>query len=143
MQLGQPSPWQEGHDSRGLYSPRSVGIGIRPRRCAMISSKSGLTLSYSFPSSARIGPRWNSTSSIAIFGTSAISTRRRAFANAGDVSPRTNFRKSSRASRTSIFIYTLRPRRPPFGFVPSCGTGVTSSIRPIRRPARDSARIAA
>src|SRR3989475_10127958 len=46
-------------------------------------------------------------------------------------------------SKTFRSIYTRLPRRPPFGFVPSCGTGVTSSIRPIRSPARASPRIAA
>ena len=38
---------------------------------------------------------------------------------------------------------TLRPLRPPGRLVPSCGIGVTSSIRPIRKPALASIRIAA
>src|SRR2546426_8934 len=75
VQFGQPSPWHVGQSSRRLYSARSVGIGTRPRRWAIISSNRGPTLSYSLPSSARIGPRWNSTSSIAIFGTSETRTR--------------------------------------------------------------------
>src|SRR6266699_2633394 len=104
VQFGQPSPWHVGQPSRRLYSPRSVGIGIRPRRCEIISSKSGLTLSYSLPSSARIGPRWNSTSSIAIFGTSAMRTRRIAFANDGSVSSRRRRIASGACDRTRIFI---------------------------------------
>src|SRR5437763_201196 len=104
VQFGQPSPWQFGQSARRLYSPRSVGIGIRPRRWAIISSKRGLTLSYSLPSSARIGPRWNSTSSIAIFGTSATRTRRKAFAYAGSVSSISSRIASGAADRTLIFI---------------------------------------
>src|SRR5216110_427651 len=104
VQFGQPSPWQVGQSSRRLYSPRSVGIGTRPRRWAIISSKSGPTLSYSLPSSARIGPRWNSTSSIAIFGTSATRTRRKAFAYAGSVSSISSRIASGAADRTLIFI---------------------------------------
>src|SRR5438094_7871425 len=104
VQFGQPSPWQFGQSSRRWYSPRSVGMGIRPRRWAIISSKRGLTLSYSLPSSARIGPRWNSTSSIAIFGTSATRTRRRAFAYAGSVSSISTRIASGAADRTLIFI---------------------------------------
>src|SRR3972149_38659 len=123
VQLGQPSPWQEGHNSRGLYSPRSVGTGIRPSRWAIISSKRGLTLSYSFPSSARIGPRWNSTSSIAIFGTSERRTRRRAFAKAGAVSSRRNRMDSSFASRTLIFISDPPATPAPLGLRPVVGDG--------------------
>src|SRR6266511_2747570 len=104
VQFGQPSPWHVGQSSRRLYSPRSVGIGIRPRRCEIISSNSGLTLSYSLPSSARIGPRWNSTSSIAIFGTSAMRTRRIAFANDGSVSSRRRRIASGACDSTRIFI---------------------------------------
>src|SRR2546427_168222 len=85
VQFGQPSPWQVGQSSRRLYSPRSVGIGTRPRRGGVISSKRGLTLSYSLPSSARIGPRGNSTSSVALFGTAETRARRRAVAYAGSV----------------------------------------------------------
>src|SRR6266540_1220698 len=104
VQFGQPSPWHVGQSSRRLYSPRSVGIGISPRRCEIISSNSGLTLSYSLPSSARIGPRWNSTSSIAIFGTSAMRTRRIAFANEGSVSSRRRRIASGACDSTRIFI---------------------------------------
>src|SRR5438046_3910070 len=104
VQFGQPSPWQFGQSARRLYSPRSVGIGIRPRRWAIISSKRGLTLPYSLPSSARIGPRWNSTSSIAILGTSATRTRRRAFAYAGSVSSISSRIASGATDRTLIFI---------------------------------------
>src|SRR3989304_2541657 len=82
VHVAQPSPLQVGHVARGTNSPRSVGSGTGPRRWEIISSNRGATLSYSFPSSARIGPRWNSTSSIAIFGTSAISVRRIAFTRA-------------------------------------------------------------
>lgn len=39
--------------------------------------------------------------------------------------------------------YTLRPLRPPFLRVPSCGIGVTSSMRPMRNPTLAKARIAA
>src|SRR6266487_2308427 len=104
VQFGQPSPWHVGQSSRRLYRPRSVGIGIRPSRCEIISSKSGLTLSYSLPSSARIGPRWNSTSSIAILGTSATRTRRIAFANVGSVSSRRSRLASGACDSTRIFI---------------------------------------
>src|SRR6266508_495250 len=104
VQFGQPSPWHVGQSSRRLYSPRSVGIGTSPRRCEIISSNSGLTLSYSLPSSARIGPRWNSTSSIAIFGTSAMRTRRIAFANEGSVSSSRRRIASGACDSTRIFI---------------------------------------
>src|SRR2546422_4473951 len=109
VQFGQPSPWQVGQSSRRLYSPRSVGIGTRPRRWAIISSKSGLTLSYSLPSSARIGPKWNSTSSIAIFGTSETRTRRRAFAYAGSVSSMRRRIDSGAWFRTFTFILDPPP----------------------------------
>src|SRR5207249_10713937 len=56
------------------------------------------------PSSARVGPRWNSTSSIAILGTSATRTRRRAFAYAGSVSSISSRIASGAADRTLIFI---------------------------------------
>src|SRR2546426_953366 len=78
VQFGHPSPWHVGQSSRRLYSARSVGIGTSPRRWAVISSNSGPTPSYSFPSSAPNGAQWKSTSSIAIFGTSGASTRRSA-----------------------------------------------------------------
>src|SRR6266581_2681020 len=104
VQFGQPSPWHVGQSSRRLYRPRSVGIGIKPRRCEIISSNSGLTLSYSLPSSARIGPRWNSTSSIAIFGTSETRTRRTAFAKAGSASSKRSRIVSPDWARTFIFI---------------------------------------
>lgn len=42
----------------------------------------------------------------------------------------------------TLHIYNLRPRRPPLRRVLSDGVGVTSSIRPIRIPARASARSA-
>src|SRR2546422_1965533 len=109
VQFGEPSPWQVGQSSRRLYSPRSVGIGTRPRRWAIISSKSGLTLSYSLPSSARIGPKWNSTSSIAIFGTSETRTRRRAFAYAGSVSSMRRRIDSGAWFRTFTFILAPPP----------------------------------
>src|SRR5207247_10313937 len=102
--FGEPPRQQVGQPARRWYNPRSVGIGISPRRWAIISSKRGLTLSYSLPSSARIGPRWNSTSSIAIFGTSATRTRRRAFAYAGSVSSISSRMASGAAERTLIFI---------------------------------------
>ena len=41
-----------------------------------------------------------------------------------------------------LVCYTRRPRRPPGRLVPSCGSGVTSSILPIRRPDLARARIA-
>src|SRR5438552_1236827 len=78
--------------------------GSRARRWAIVSSRRGRTLSYSLPSSARIGPRWNSTSSIAIFGTSATRTRRKAFAYAGSVSSISSRIASGAADRTLIFI---------------------------------------
>src|SRR5438046_7643809 len=109
VQFGQPSPWQFGQPSRRLYNPRAVGIGIRPRRWAISSPRRGLTLSYSLPSAARIGPRWNSTSSIAIFGTSATRTRRRAFAYAGSVSSISSRIASGAADRTLIFISDSPP----------------------------------
>src|SRR5437667_12278828 len=79
-------------------------MGVRPAGWAIISSNRGLTLSYSLPSSARIGPGWNSTSSIAIFGTSATRTRRRAFAYAGSVSSLSSRMAYGAAERTLIFI---------------------------------------
>src|SRR2546427_408188 len=40
VQFGQPSPWHVGQSSRRLYRARSVGIGTRPRRWAIISANS-------------------------------------------------------------------------------------------------------
>src|SRR3990172_2422469 len=75
----------------------------------MISSKSGAMLSYSFPSSVRMGPRWNSTSSMAIFGRSAMRVRRRAFAIMGSVSSRRKWRTGSFSSITLTFISDAPP----------------------------------
>src|SRR3990170_3013802 len=105
VHVGQPSPLQFGHSLRGTNSARSVGIGMSPRRCEMISSNSGATLSYSFPSSARIGPRWNSTSSIAIFGTSARSVRRSALTSGGVTSSNRTVIEVGADART--FTFTL------------------------------------
>ena len=143
-QLGHPSPPQT-HSSLKL-NMSVVGTGTIPSLCAMISSNRGVILSNSLPSTS-MGPRWNSTLSIAIFGMSVSMVLLRAFAMAGDEFLRMNLHFLSAISTIWISMVrppqTLRPLRPPFFLVPSCGTGVTSSIRPILRPALASARIAA
>jgi len=57
----------------------------------MISSNSGLMLSYSEPSSSLIGPRWNSTFSMAILGTSIMRHLRSELAMSGRMPETTNF----------------------------------------------------
>ena len=145
VQLGQPSPPQT-HWSCGEKSSRSVGTGTMPSLWAMISSNKGVTLSYSL-SSTMMGPRWNSTLSMAILGMSDRRVLLRAFAMAGVEFLRMNLAFLSAISIISMSMrvppQTLRPLRPPFFLVPSCGMGVTSSMRPILSPALVRARMAA
>src|SRR3989338_349936 len=42
-----------------------------------------------------------------------------------------------------LLFYTRRPRLPPFILQPLCGSGVTSSILPMRMPTLDNVRMAA
>ncbi len=107
-QFGQPSPPQV-HWSWGTNRSRSVGTGTMPSLWAMISSNRGVMLSYSF-SPSMMGPRWNSTLSIAILGMSERSVLLRAFAMAGDELRRMNLALLSAISRISISMRSpLRP----------------------------------
>src|SRR5512136_1761337 len=103
VQLGHPSPPHE-HLARKLYASRSVGTGTRLNLCATISSNMGETLSNAVPFSSIIGPRWNSTLSMAIFGTSDTMVLLSAFAKVGLVSEITNCALVGVISTISIFI---------------------------------------
>src|SRR5437899_3033533 len=91
-------------DVNCMWLSQNEGLGSRASSDLVPRLRSGSALSYSFPASARIGPRWNSTSSIAIFGTSETSTRRSEFAYAGSVSSSRRRIDSSAFARTLTFI---------------------------------------
>src|SRR5512137_3075844 len=117
VQFGQPSPLHV-HFALKLNVSRSVGTGIKPSLWETISSNIGETLSNAVPFSSMIGPRWNSTLSMAIFGTSATMVLLSALAKEGFVSVMTNCALVGVISTMSIFIrFTLHSASPSATFL--------------------------